>query len=164
MSYRTIQSSAKPLPLTTCAKVMPVHLSRPTTTVILSASLSDSPPRFSHLPPTVVHCFTGSLSQLRCYLDMGFSIGITGWICDERRGLTLQEIVKYIPLDRLMIETDAPWLLPRDIRPRPKKRRNEPIFLRHIAQAVAHYMGKEATVVAQSATQNAKRFFGLPSA
>ena len=70
--------------------------------------------------------------ELRDYLDLGLSIGITGWICDERRGQHLRELVREIPLDRLMVETDAPYLLPRDLRPKPAHRRNEPRFLPHI--------------------------------
>jgi TatD DNase family protein len=59
-----------------------------------------------------------------------FATGITGWVCDERRGRHLQEIVGLVPLDRLMIETDAPFLTPRTLRPCP--RRNEPSYLTHV--------------------------------
>jgi TatD DNase family protein len=80
----------------------------------------------------VIHCFTGTGDELRRYLDMDLHIGVTGWICDERRGTLLQDLVRLIPKDRLMVETDAPYLLPRDLRPRPKSRRNEPCYLRHV--------------------------------
>ena len=76
----------------------------------------------------VVHCFTGTVEEVKTYLSMGFSIGVTGWICDERRGHSLREAVKHIPLDRLLIETDAPYLLPRNLENKPKNRRNEPAF------------------------------------
>src|SRR5262245_52305463 len=68
----------------------------------------------------VVHCFTGSAEELDVYLDLDLYIGITGWICDERRGLHLQNLVRRIPLDKIMIETDAPFLIPRDLKPKPK--------------------------------------------
>lgn len=70
-------------------------------------------------PKAVVHCFTGTRAELAAYLDMGLYIGITGWICDERRGKHLQQLVRSIPLDRLMIETDAPFLTPRDLKEKP---------------------------------------------
>src|SRR6185295_10036315 len=81
----------------------------------------------------VAHCFTAGEKERDAYLDLGLHIGITGWICDERRGTHLREVVKGIPSDRLMIETDAPYLLPRDLKPAPKSRRNEPQFLPHVA-------------------------------
>src|SRR5262249_4358658 len=88
-------------------------------------------------PPVrgVVHCFTGTRAELDVYLEMGLHIGITGWICDERRGAGLAALVRHVPLDRLLVETDAPFLVPRDLRPRPAH--NEPAFLPHIAQTVA---------------------------
>ncbi len=109
----------------------------------------------------VVHCFTGSQAELKAYVDLGFYIGITGWICDERRGRHLRELVRTIPLDRLMIETDAPFLTPRDLAEKPKDGRNEPAFLPHILQAVAASMGKPAEDVARATTANAERFFSL---
>ncbi|WP_423802984.1 TatD family hydrolase [Paenibacillus dendrobii] len=108
---------------------------------------------------SVVHCFTGSGDELHAYLDMGFHIGITGWICDERRGQHLRELVKDIPLNRLMIETDAPYLTPRDMRPKPKSGRNEPAFLTHIVHVIASCMGKDAEEVASQTTRTAKAFF-----
>ena len=82
-----------------------------------------------HFSDAVIHCFTGDKKTLFSYLDMDLHIGITGWICDERRGLELQRLAKNIPLARLMIETDAPYLMPRNIKPKPKHNRNEPAFL-----------------------------------
>ncbi|WP_435168499.1 TatD family hydrolase [Paenibacillus glycanilyticus] len=109
----------------------------------------------------VVHCFTGTRQELKAYLEMGYHIGITGWICDERRGKHLRELVRMIPLDRLMIETDAPFLTPRDLKEKPKDGRNEPAILPHILQAVAECIGKPADEVAQATTQTAKAFFRI---
>lgn len=111
------------------------------------------------LPPAVVHCFTGTKEELEEYLAMGMYIGITGWVCDERRGRHLQEIVGLVPLDRLMIETDAPFLTPRTLRPCP--RRNEPSYLTHVLQTVADCTGRSVEEVARETTQTAVRFFGL---
>jgi TatD DNase family protein len=121
--------------------------------------LRDHLPR---LPAGVAHCFTGDERELRDYLALGLSIGITGWICDERRGQQLREIVGQIPLDRLMLETDAPYLLPRDLEPRPKTRRNEPRHLPHILATVAACRGEAAETVAAATTRNALAFFGFP--
>lgn len=111
----------------------------------------------------VVHCFTGSRDALFTYLDMGMYIGITGWVCDERRGGPLRELIPSIPSDRLMIETDAPFLMPRDLKPRPKKSRNEPRFLPHILQSIAALRGEDPAVLAASTTEVTRRFFGLPA-
>lgn len=109
----------------------------------------------------VVHCFTGTARELYAYLDMGLYIGITGWICDERRGKHLRDLVKIIPLDRLMIETDAPFLTPRDLKAKPADGRNEPVFLPHILKSVASCIGKSSEEVAAATTETAKRFFAL---
>jgi TatD DNase family protein len=109
----------------------------------------------------VAHCFTGNRAQLEDYLGLGLAIGITGWVCDERRGGELREVVPAIPKERLMIETDAPYLLPRDLRPKPSSRRNEPAFLLHVAQAVADLRGEPLGVLAASTTHAAVEFFGL---
>lgn len=109
----------------------------------------------------VVHCFTGTQTELKAYLNMGLYIGITGWICDERRGKHLRELVRMIPLDRLMIETDAPFLTPRDLKEKPADGRNEPAFLPHILQTVARCIGKPAEEVAKETTEPAAEFFRL---
>ena len=114
-----------------------------------------------HLPGGVAHCFTGDRSELEDYLDLGLHIGITGWICDERRGAHLADLVKNIPRDRLMIETDAPYLLPRDLDPKPRTRRNEPMYLAHILETVAGHMKCEPGELAADTTANARRRFGL---
>ena len=109
----------------------------------------------------VVHCFTGSEAALRAYLDEGFYIGITGWVCDERRGEELQRLVPMIPDDRLLIETDGPYLLPRDLKPKPKSRRNEPIYLPHIATTIARLRGQSPDAVATRTTANACQLFSM---
>lgn len=109
----------------------------------------------------VIHCFTGTRDELSAYLDLDLHIGITGWICDERRGTHLVEDVKLIPEGRLMIETDAPYLFPRTMRPRPKSGRNEPAFLTYVRDAVAEARGESREAVAAHTTEAAERFFGL---
>ena len=111
--------------------------------------------------PAVVHCFTGERAELVDYIDRGFYVGITGWICDERRGQHLRDLVKLIPADRLLIETDAPYLLPRDLKPKPSHRRNEPMYLAHVCAAVALARGEELATTATQATINARAFFAL---
>jgi TatD DNase family protein len=110
----------------------------------------------------VVHCFTGSREELHACLDLDLHVGITGWICDERRGQQLRELVVDIPSARLMIETDAPYLMPRDLRPKPKTRRNEPMHLAHIARMIALCRGELPTQLAVLATNTTRRFFNLP--
>jgi len=110
----------------------------------------------------VVHCFTGERAELIDYLDRDCYIGITGWICDERRGQHLRDLVKLIPADRLMIETDAPYLLPRDLHPKPSHRRNEPMYLAHICAAVAAARDEKDEAVGESTAVNARDFFMLP--
>ncbi|MES2404121.1 MAG: TatD family hydrolase [Pseudomonadota bacterium] len=115
------------------------------------------------VPAVVVHCFTDDRRALFDYLDLDCHIGITGWICDERRGVHLRELVREIPADRLLLETDAPYLLPRDLRPQPSDRRNEPMHLAHICEAVARERGEAAEVTATNATATSRAFFGLPA-
>lgn len=109
----------------------------------------------------VAHCFTGNAAELDDYLAAGLSIGITGWICDERRGAHLKELVARIPADRLMLETGGPYLLPRDLSPKPATRRNEPMYLAHVLKAVASARGESPAQVAAATTANARRFFNL---
>ena len=113
------------------------------------------------LPATVVHCFTGGAEELDHYLERDFHIGITGWICDERRGRHLLDLVPRIPRGRLMLETDAPYLLPRDLQPRPNTRRNEPMWLPHIAGVVARARGESLADLAEHTTEAARTFFAL---
>lgn len=113
------------------------------------------------LARAVLHCFTGSAAELDDCLAAGLSIGVTGWICDERRGQALREAVARIPDERLMLETDGPYLLPRTLQPKPAHRRNEPMYLPVILEAVAARRGQPAAQVAALTTANAQRFFGL---
>lgn len=118
--------------------------------------------RWRHrLSVAVSHCFTGDTNQLKDCLELDLHIGVTGWICDPRRGQALQESVAHIPAERLMIETDAPYLLPRDMVSMPKDRRNEPMYLPHICKVVAGYRNEEASAVAASTTATARAFFAL---
>ena len=111
--------------------------------------------------PAVVHCFTGTREELFECLDHDWHIGITGWLCDERRGLHLRELVKSIPANRLMIETDAPYLLPRTVKPPPSHRRNEPMYLAHIVEELARDRDEEVEVTATATTSTAESFFRL---
>lgn len=112
----------------------------------------------------VAHCFTGGVEELRDYLELELYIGVTGWVCDERRGTRLQGAVPQIPLDRLMLETDAPYLLPRTLEPKPKGRRNEPAWLPHIAETVARLMNRDVEEIAEASTRNAETLFRLTTA
>lgn len=118
-------------------------------------------PWLPKLAGAVIHCFTGTRDELEACLAMGLSVGITGWVCDERRGLELRELLPLIPADRLLLETDAPYLLPRDMRPRPTSRRNEPCFLPHIVNQVATWRGESAEELASRIDQNARTLFRL---
>jgi TatD DNase family protein len=130
----------------------------------------DAHPRFAdilrahraRLPRAVAHCFTGEKDELRAYLDLGLYIGITGWICDERRGRHLLTLIGDIPPDRLLIETDSPYLTPRDLRPQPKARRNEPAYLAHILGAAARALGAQPAALAEATSANSRRFFSIP--
>lgn len=108
----------------------------------------------------IAHCFTGDSHQLKAYLDLGLYIGITGWLCDERRGQDLQQALAYIPADRLILETDAPYLTPRTIRPRP--RCNSPALLAAIGSEVARLTGASVPQIAEQSYQNSCRLLQLP--
>ena len=109
----------------------------------------------------VIHCFTGTTELLRGYLELGLYIGITGWICDERRGRDLYNCVNEIPDNRLLIETDAPYLLPRTMVPRPRSRRNEPAFLRFVCDTLARARGQSVGHIQRITQDNAITLFGL---
>ena len=113
------------------------------------------------LKGAVVHCFTGNKNALHSYLDLDCHIGITGWICDERRGNELRELVNDIPASRLMIETDAPYLTPRDLKPKPKGGRNEPYYLEHIAAVIAQLRGVSLNHFADEIYSTSSEFFSL---
>lgn len=118
-------------------------------------------PFFDQVPAMVSHCFTGTKAEMDACLQAGMYIGITGWVCDERRGADLQEAVKHLPLSQMMIETDAPYLTPRTIRPRPKSSRNEPKYLRYVADKIAELKQISVESVIYHSQENAKRVFNL---
>lgn len=114
----------------------------------------------SRLIGGVAHCFTGDATQVKTYLDLDLHVGITGWICDERRGQALREAVKHIPLNRLLIETDAPYLIPRTLKPKPSSHRNEPMYLTEVLKQVAACRDEPIELLAEATTDNAMRLFG----
>lgn len=107
----------------------------------------------------VVHCFTGSQDEAEAFAELGLDIGVTGWVTDLTRGQALREAVKTIPLDRLHLETDAPYLGPKNL----KKRRpyNEPANLIWVARAIAELRGVDEIAVAHACTSNSARLFRL---
>ena len=118
----------------------------------------------NQFPKSVIHCFTGDKKTLFSYLDLDLYIGITGWICDERRGLDLQNLVKNIPLDRLMIETDAPYLIPRTMPNPPKNKCNEPSFLKYVIDEIAIHREESSEVLEVATSSTAIEFFNLNNA
>lgn len=109
----------------------------------------------------IAHCFTQDKAQLKAYLDLGLYIGITGWLCDEKRGQCLREAVRYLPLDRLILETDAPFLLPKTMVPKPKSSRNEPAYLAEIAKQFAMLTGHRLDDIAMHSRRNSLTLFQL---
>ena len=107
----------------------------------------------------VVHCFTGSEEELDAYLSLDFYIGITGWICDEKRGSHLKEFISKIPLDKLLIETDSPYLLPKNIKI--KGRRNKPLFLKEVLSKVSSIRNEPVNDLSKAIYQNSLKFFNL---
>ena len=110
-------------------------------------------------PKGVLHCFTGTGEQAQRYLDLGLSLGITGWVCDERRSQDLNAALAVIPLHRVLIETDAPYLLPRTIRPKPKSRRCEPAHLNYVVSHLSTHYGVSEEQVRTITTQNFQQLF-----
>lgn len=108
---------------------------------------------------SVVHCFTGTHSQLEDYLELGCYIGVTGWICDEKRNIELRKTIKDIPLSKLMIETDCPYLIPKDLPNKPKNNRNEPINLNHIVTEIAMLMEIDEDILRENTYKNSIDFF-----
>ncbi|KFZ36776.1 DNase TatD [Shewanella mangrovi] len=115
----------------------------------------------SDLPAALLHCFTGDIAQAESYLALDLYLGVTGWVCDERRGHALAEAVTVIPENRLLLETDSPYLLPRTLKPKPKSSKNEPKYLPHIANHVAQLRGQSAETLATQCYNNSLKFFGL---
>jgi TatD DNase family protein len=137
---------------------LPVFLHQRDAHADFMAVLRDYRPR---LRDGVAHCFTGERNELMDYLQLELAIGITGWICDERRGQHLLPLMPLIPAGRLMIETDAPYLLPRSLKPHPATRRNEPALLVEVARTVAMARGETVEQLAASSTKAATNLFGL---
>ena len=119
----------------------------------------------SSLPEGVVHCFTGQLKEAKTYLEMGYYIGFTGAITDMRRFAALEEVVRYVPLDRMLIETDAPFMMPKNVPTHQlsyhQQRRNEPAFLPYVARTIARYKGVPLKAVADKTRENAEALFKL---
>jgi TatD DNase family protein len=109
----------------------------------------------------VVHCFTGDRLALERYLALDLHVGITGWICDERRGTHLRDLVRLVRRGRLLVETDAPYILPRDLPDRPRDGRNEPAFVAHVARVVARHRGESFEELAEHTTAAARALFGV---
>ncbi|MEO2269040.1 TatD family hydrolase [Pseudoalteromonas sp. YIC-656] len=112
-------------------------------------------------PKGVLHCFTGTKAQAENYLDLGLYLGVTGWVCDERRSQDLNDALNVISLDRVLIETDAPYLLPRTIRPKPKSRRCEPMHLAYVVTHLSAHYGVSESEVSKTTTQNFRTLFNL---
>ena len=108
---------------------------------------------------SIVHCFTGNAETLKKYLSMGCYIGITGWICDSRRAKDLRQAVKYIPLDRIMIETDSPFLTPKNIQGLSKT--NYPQNVKYVAKELAMHMGVPENTLISKAKENTEHFFSI---
>lgn len=115
----------------------------------------------SSLSAALLHCFTGNRKNMETYLALDLHLGITGWVCDERRGQELAELVSDIPDNRILIETDSPYLLPRSMRPKPKSSKNEPQYLPYIAQYIATLRGQDPATFAAKTYQNSLDFFRL---
>ena len=108
----------------------------------------------------VVHCFTEGAREADAFLALGFDIGVTGWVTDAQRGSALRDAVRVIPLDRLHLETDAPYLRPKNAgKTRPY---NEPALLPFVARAVAELKGVDEATLAAHASANSRRLFKLP--
>ena len=117
--------------------------------------------RRSELCGALLHCFTGNRESMEAYLELDLHLGITGWVCDERRGAELAELVCDIPDNRILIETDSPYLLPRSMRPKPKSSKNEPQYLPYIAQYIATLRDQDPADFAEKAYRNSVDFFRL---
>ena len=113
----------------------------------------------SDISKAVVHCFTGTQGQLDDYLELDCYIGITGWICDEKRNVELRKAIKKIPLEKLMIETDCPYLIPKNLVEKPKNNRNEPTNLNHIINEIAVLMEIDVDILRKQTFENTINYF-----
>ncbi|MDA9636474.1 TatD family hydrolase [SAR86 cluster bacterium] len=107
----------------------------------------------------VVHCFTGSKIEMTDYLNLGFYIGLTGWICDPKRGAHMEEFISDIPLEKLLIETDSPYLLPKKVKI--KGRRNKPLFLSEVLNKVSEIRQEPIDILCSEIFKNSLKFFNL---
>lgn len=108
----------------------------------------------------IVHCFTGSSRMLQTFISLGLYIGITGWVCDDKRGKDLQNLIRYIPNDKLMIETDAPYLTPKNMPKDLYQRRNEPAFLGYVLEKVSELKRIDRDKLEEITNKNVKELFG----
>ena len=115
----------------------------------------------SDIKKAVVHCFTGTQKQLDDYLELDCYIGVTGWICDAKRNVELRETIKNIPLERLMIETDCPYLIPKNLPEKPKNNRNEPNNLNHIVAEISALINIDEDVLRNETFKNTLDFFTI---
>ena len=113
----------------------------------------------TNFPKFVVHCFTGNQEELNEYLGLGAYIGLTGWICDAKRNIDLRHSIKNIPIEKMMIETDSPYLIPKNLMVKPKKNINEPKFLPHIANEICEITGYGLEELKLATRNNALEFF-----
>ena len=111
------------------------------------------------IPAGVAHCFTGNLEQMQGYIELGLYIGITGWLCDPKRGKALREAVTQLPLEHVVLETDAPYLMPKTLKN--KQHTNEPANLPHIGDHLAELMEVERDTLRTHSFQNSLRLFGM---
>ena len=113
----------------------------------------------SDINKAVVHCFTGTQEELDDYLELDCYIGVTGWICDKKRNVELRKTIKNIPLSKLMVETDCPYLIPKDLPNKPKNNRNEPSNLNHIITEIGTLMGIDKDILRKKTYTNTINFF-----
>lgn len=113
--------------------------------------------RRGKLPPTVLHCFSGSWETAKAYLALGCYLSLAGPVT-FKKAPNLQEVAQNAPLDRLLVETDCPYLAPE---PR-RGRRNEPAYVAHIARRVAELRGMDYEALCAGTLENGKRFFRIP--
>ena len=107
----------------------------------------------------VVHCFSGTKEEMFKYLDLGYHIGITGILTIQQRGAYLREIAPLIPGDRLLIETDAPYLTPKP--QRNKFRRNEPAFVRSVMLTLAQVRDTDIHTLSEQIWHNTCDLYGI---
>ncbi len=113
----------------------------------------------------VVHCFTGNIQQMNHYLDLDLYIGITGWVCDLKRGQALRDAVKSLPLNRILLETDAPYLRPKGLANNRKvdNGNNEPAYLPYVAEEIASLMATDIKTLQISSQANTHALFNISS-